>query len=165
VFVVTGLEFSFGFSVPDIGESTTSIFFQVLRTTNELTGTVKQDVFSSTLGPEGTPVNRGYSSQLVGGLVAIGYGDARGFLGVGATSVTHDAQHFIPTDTVTLDSWIFRQAVFVSVDNSTGTFSETYTFRALTPTPVPEPTSSLTIPSGAAMLLALAKLRSVSLIH
>jgi hypothetical protein len=60
-------------------------------------------------------------------------------------------------------NWELFRAVRNAANNSTGAFTETFTFRAISTTPVLEPSSSLVIPSGVAMLLALAKLRGVGL--
>jgi len=79
------------------------------------------------------------------------------------TSISAPLNVLIPNDTVADMNWEFSHALRVSVDSMTGTFSETFTFRVVTPTPVPGPSASLLIPSGAAMLLTLAKLRGAGL--
>jgi hypothetical protein len=151
------VQFSFGFVAPDLGESTTAVLLQLTRASSALTGST--DPLWAFAAPD---FRYDCSSQTLGGLLALGYlvQDLSNGSDSAATSST-----FLPNDSVVCDGYRFDYGLQVEVDNSTGTFSETYTFRAIVPTPVPEPSSSLAIPSGAAMVLALSKLRGVSLIH
>lgn len=65
--------------------------------------------------------------------------------------------------------WSETEAQGLTVQLDTGSFkadtSCAITLKVACCIPVPEPSASLTIPSGAAMLFALSKLRGVSLIH
>jgi hypothetical protein len=154
------LHFIFEISVPDAGDATTPLYFQVSRTRSEHTGTAEQGDFHSNYWEK----RADYQSQLFNGRVTTGFDTSSVSLFPGDTLITHDVFDPIPTDTVTVHLKL-EQSTGVNVDDSTGTFSETYNFHVITPTPVPEPTSSLTIPSGAAMLIALAKLRGAPLTH
>jgi hypothetical protein len=156
VYLAIQLGFLLQLTAPDFGESTTPAFFQWTKTSSAIGGTISNLEFVAYLEPEGSDY---YFSQLLDGLVSLGY--VFGYLPQAGTSFAMPVD-FIPGDTVSFN-WATYYEVYLAVDSSTGTFSETYTFRAITPTPVPEPTSSLTIPSGAAMLIALAKLRGTGL--
>jgi hypothetical protein len=133
------------------------IFIQLTRVSSEFVGPVEFAFAESHINFPG------YLSDVLGGLATMGY-MLPGEMDSTMNSVASSLPILIAGDTVEL-KWGFEHSLQVPIDNSTGTFSETFTIRAVTPTPVPEPTSSLTIPSGAAMLIALAKLRGVSLIH
>ena len=127
---------------------------------SEHTGTAGPKDFQSNFDDLPNP-SGGYISQLFGSYVSLP--DPLGTaLPPGDTLATQDGFGAIPTDTVTV-AWQFDHGTIVSVDDSTGTFSETYTLRVIAPTPVPEPSSSLAIPSGVALLLALSKLRGAEL--
>ncbi len=153
------LDFTFEISVPDVGDATTPLYFQVSRTNSVFTGTAELNSFESELAWIGDI--RHYTSVLFGGKVKI-QEDTRVELPIADTLVTHDVFIAIPTDTITV-TWHFGQNTRVLIDDSTGTYSETYNFRVVTPTPVPEPSAALSIPSGAGMLLVLAKLRGAGL--
>ena len=161
--VVVELLFSFDLAVPSLGESTTPVFFQMTWTSGELTGPdLTKPGSDNTLTVLIRATNKAsYTSALTGGGVrnaTSGSGEISAELPL---VLTFGPLHFIPGDTVTLA----RQFKYTirAPSGSTVTFSNTYTFRALTF--VPEPSASLSIPSGVGMLLALAKLRGVSLTH
>ncbi len=146
-----GLELTaFGFVVPSSGGP---FFVQLTKVDSEFVGPVEFGSFST------NPDVAQYSSQVLGGLASIGYYYTD--LLPGGASVALPLDPLILNDTVEIPAWILSHGLRNSVQNSTGTFSETYTLRLITP--VPEPSASLTIPSGAAMLLGLSKLRSASL--
>ena len=154
------LTFSFEVVVPNLGESTTPLYFQVSRTNSEYTGFAEQNGFNSAYSQAGGFSS--YTSQLLGSLVAVS--PTAGQISQEDTLITHGEFDLIPTDTATL-AWRLNHSTKISVEGSSGTFSQTHIFRALTPIPLPEPSASLTIPSGVGMLFALAKMRGVSLIH
>ena len=147
---------SFGFVVPiDVGP----VFLQLTEVSSNLVGPVefeRFDFFST-----GVNVGGSYSSQALGGLATLGYITHN--LLPPNTSVAVPLNTLTSDDTVDGMNWKLRHRMKLDVDSSTGTFNETYTFRAVHI--VPEPSASLTIPSGIAMLFALSKLRGVSLIH
>jgi hypothetical protein len=143
---------SLSFVVPNSG---TPLFLQLTKVNSEFTGPVESNGIQ--LFPFSTNFLGEYSSQILG-LSTLGYVYVEVIeLDTSASIPLND---LIPNDTI-LMSWDFHRNLDLNVTSSTGTFSETYTIRVVTP--LPEPTSSLTIPSGAAMLIALAKLRGVGL--
>ncbi len=148
---------SFELTVPDLGDATTPLYFQVARTNGVHTGTAEPQDLDA-----GFP-STSYTSQLFGSPVQISFVEPVA-LPPGDTLLTISPFDLIPTDTVTL-GWGSESQLRVSVDNSTGTFSDTYTFRAITLTPAPEPSASLAIPSGIGMLYVLSKLRGVELVQ
>jgi hypothetical protein len=146
--------FVIGFVVPG---TVVPIFVQTTKANSELVGPIESNGFS--IYPSDSAIfYTGYSSLLLGGLVRLGY--------IWAEHPTLDTPvalplgGLLPNDSISEMAWGINRSLRVNVNNSTSTFSETFIFRAL-----PEPSASLTIPSGAAMLLALSKLRGVSLIH
>lgn len=147
---------SFGFVVPN---NVGPVFLQLTEVSSNLVGAVEFRDISLFQG--GQDVGGQYSSQKLGGLVTIGY--VAHNLSPPHTSVAVPLNTLISNDTVTDMMWVIQYDVILDVDDSTGTFNETYTLRAVHF--VPEPAASLTIPSGIAMLLALSKLRGVSLVH
>jgi hypothetical protein len=153
------VELSMGFAVPG---SVSPILGQLTKADHVFTGPVTFDSYDFYLfnASSAEPI---YSSQLLGGLAKIGYIYASD--NTLDTSIALPLNTLIPNDTVEGMEWLFYHGLEVAVDNSTGTFSETFTIRLITTTLLPEPSASLTIPTGAAMLLALAKARGVSLIH
>jgi hypothetical protein len=154
------LEVVFEITAPDLGAATTPIYFQTERVSSVITGSAEQGDFTT---EGGSTFAR---SQLLGGLVRLGY--VYHYLGPEALTCSSYIQ-MLPGDTVTYNAFneptSLSYGIRVNGQSTTGIFTEVIAFRAFTPTPVPEPTSSITIPSGAAMLLALAKLRGVSLAH
>jgi hypothetical protein len=144
---------SLGLTVPNY---VAPVFLQLTKVNSDFIGPVESDWLTINPADDGY-LNGEYSSQLLNGLSSIGY--------IGAAipsmnaSVSVPLISLLPNDTIQMN-WESNRGLKVEVDNSIGTFSETFTIRVVT---VPEPSASLTIPSGAVMLLALAKLRGAAL--
>jgi hypothetical protein len=119
---------SFGFVVPNPG---TPVLLQLTKVNSEFVGPVELDSLEIYLDPQYFAGE--YSSQVLGGLASIGY--FNGALPPLVDSVALPLNSLIPNDTVEIPNWEIAYRLRVTVDNSTGTFSETYTLRVVTPTP------------------------------
>jgi len=151
--------FDFELTAPNLGAPTTPIYLQTKIVSSEIIGAAERN------GVSAESSNRA-RSQLLGGLVNLGYISHS----VEGENLSESSSiQMLPGDTFTFNTDDFGlyldYSIRVPVMNETGVFTEVIAFRAFTSTPVPEPSASLAIPPGAAMLFAIAKLRGASLIR